>query len=249
MIKEWLTIAMDKEIQGSVNYAKSAAEIWSDLQQRFGKESAPHAYELKQSISSTRHEGMAVSAYYTKLRRLWDEIQSFLPTPKCTCTGCTCGIGKSFKELSEREQLYEFLLGLDNELFVIRTQILAMKLTQSLENAYHLVAEHEQQRSITSGKRSAHEGVAFQASIKRSQNTNLKNLDPRTTSTNPSRANMNVDGCSSSNGDNEHAELAASSGSEQISGDFFPETLKSTFQGLIRDLFGMAQAKSSLGSE
>ena len=74
MIKGWLTTAMEKEIRGSVKYANSASEIWKDLKERFGKESAPRAYELKQAISNTRQEGMTVSAYYTKLRGLWDEM-------------------------------------------------------------------------------------------------------------------------------------------------------------------------------
>nr|GEV01510.1 hypothetical protein [Tanacetum cinerariifolium] len=167
MIKGWLTTAMYKEIRGSVKYANSAGEMWSDLKERFGKESAPRAYELKQSISSTRQDGMIVSAYYTKLRGLWDEIQSFLPTPKCKCNKCTYGIEKSLKEPREKEQLYGFLMGLDNEFSVVRTQILATKPISSLGNAYYLVAQDEQQRSKTSGKRDINEAVAFQASVRR----------------------------------------------------------------------------------
>ncbi|KAM0029215.1 putative RNA-directed DNA polymerase [Helianthus debilis subsp. tardiflorus] len=167
MIKGWLTTAMDKEIRGSVKFANSAAEIWTDLRERFGKESAPRAYELKQLISNTKQDGMTVSAYYTKLRGLWDEMQSFLPTPKCLCSGCTCGIGKSLRELREKEQLYEFLMGLDGEFTTIRTQILATKPTPTLGNAYHLVAEDGQQRSITGGRRIVNEAAAFQATVKR----------------------------------------------------------------------------------
>jgi len=167
MIKGWLTTAMEKEIRGSVKYANSASEIWKDLKERFGKESAPRAYELKQAISNTRQEGMTVSAYYTKLRGLWDEMQSFFPAPVCKCNGCTCGIGKSLRELKEKEQLYEFLMGLDGEFSIIRTQILATKPIPSLGNAYHLVAEDEQQRSIAGGKKPVSETMAFQASAKR----------------------------------------------------------------------------------
>jgi len=172
MIKGWLTTAMEKEIRGSVKYANSASEIWKDLKERFGKESAPRAYELKQAISNTRQEGMTVSAYYTKLRGLWDEMQSFLPAPVCKCSGCTCGIGKSLRELKEKEQLYEFLMGLDGEFSIIRTQILATKPIPSLGNAYHLIAEDEQQRSIAGGKKPVSETMAFQASAKRCWTTN-----------------------------------------------------------------------------
>ena len=53
MIKGWLTTAMEKEIRNSVKYAKTATEIWQDLKERFGKESAPKAYELKQAMNNT----------------------------------------------------------------------------------------------------------------------------------------------------------------------------------------------------
>nr|GEV13852.1 hypothetical protein [Tanacetum cinerariifolium] len=114
MIKGWLMTAMEKEIRNSVKYAKTATEIWNDLKERFGKESAPKAYELKQSLATTRQDGTTVSAYYTRLRVLWDEMESILPTPRCTCDGCECGLGKKLTELKGKERTYEFLMSLDD---------------------------------------------------------------------------------------------------------------------------------------
>ncbi|KAJ0846074.1 putative RNA-directed DNA polymerase [Helianthus annuus] len=172
MIKGWLHTAMEKEIRTSVKYAMTAREIWVDLKERFGKVSAPRAYELKQLLTSTKQEGTSVSAYYTKLRGIWDEIQSVLPVPRCDCNGCTCEIGKKLQELRDKERLYEFLLGLNAEFGTIRTQILAMNPIPSLGNAYHLVAEDEQQRAISGTKRPSSDSVAFQAYVpaKRDQN-------------------------------------------------------------------------------
>ncbi|XP_076933132.1 uncharacterized protein LOC143598930 [Bidens hawaiensis] len=61
MIRGWLTTAMENEIRVSVRYANSAKEIWSDLKDRFRKESTPRAYELKQLLISTRQDGPSVS--------------------------------------------------------------------------------------------------------------------------------------------------------------------------------------------
>ncbi|KAK1423454.1 hypothetical protein QVD17_18757 [Tagetes erecta] len=165
MIKGWLNTAMEKEIRTSVKYATSSQEIWADLKERFGKDSAPRAYELKQSLTATKQDGMSVSAYYTKLRALWDEIQSALPIPRCNCNGCVCGIGKKLAELKDKERLYEFLLGLDSDFGTIRTQILAMQPLPSLGTAYHLVADDEQQRAISNGKRSTTEPTAFKVFV------------------------------------------------------------------------------------
>nr|GEW10557.1 hypothetical protein [Tanacetum cinerariifolium] len=57
MIKGWLTTAIEKNIRNSIKYAGTASEIWSDLNEWFGKESSPRAYELKQKITSTQQAG------------------------------------------------------------------------------------------------------------------------------------------------------------------------------------------------
>ncbi|XP_021980369.1 uncharacterized protein LOC110876507 [Helianthus annuus] len=166
MIKGWLTTAMEKEIRGSVKYANTAAEIWKDLQERFEKESASRAYELKQSLTITRQEGSSVSAYYTKLQGLWDEIHTVLPTPRCTCSNCSCEIGKRLSELKEKECLYEFLMGLDAEFSTIRTQRFSMKQNPKLGEAYRMASEDEQQRSIMAGNRVQIESAVFQANYR-----------------------------------------------------------------------------------
>ncbi|KAI3678255.1 hypothetical protein L6452_37540 [Arctium lappa] len=172
MIKGWLTTAMEKEIRVSVKYANTAEEIWKDLRERFGKESAPRAYELKQLLSTTRHDGASISAYYTKLRGIWDEIGSVFSIPKCSCAGCGCGISKKLGELKDKERLYEFLLGLDSDFSTIKTQILAMKPIPTLDEAYHLVAEDEQQRAVSEGRKTNTETAAFQAFMRRDGATN-----------------------------------------------------------------------------
>nr|GEV89799.1 Gag-pre-integrase domain, Gag-polypeptide of LTR copia-type [Tanacetum cinerariifolium] len=68
-------------------------------------------------------------------------------------------------ELKGKERTYEFLMGLDDQFSVIKTQILAMKLTPDLSAAYHLVAKDEQQRTIASSKGPVREVAAFHTSF------------------------------------------------------------------------------------
>ncbi|XP_076943486.1 uncharacterized protein LOC143613743 [Bidens hawaiensis] len=164
MVKGWLTTAMEKEIRNSVKYAGTAYEIWSDLLERFGKDNAPRAYELKLALTNMQQAGSTVSAYFTKLRGIWDEIDSAVSVPRCICNGCTCDIGKRLTDAKDKDRLYEFLMRLDNEFGVIKTQILATKPTPSLNNAFHLVKDDENQRSI-SLDRKPNEAAAFKASF------------------------------------------------------------------------------------
>lgn len=88
-------------------------------------------------------------------------MQVALPTPKCTCDGCKCDIGKRLIQLKDKERLYEFLLGLDNDFVVIMNQVLATNSIPSLGNAYHLVSEDERQRAISSEKKPSMEATTF----------------------------------------------------------------------------------------
>ena len=76
MIKGWLTTTMERDIRTNVRFANISAEIWTDLEERFEKECAPRAYELKQSLNATRQNATSVSAYCMKLRDVWDELQT-----------------------------------------------------------------------------------------------------------------------------------------------------------------------------
>ncbi|OMO87828.1 Integrase, catalytic core [Corchorus capsularis] len=162
MVKGWLKSAMGKDIRGSVRYASTAREIWVDLEERFGKGSDPRAYEIRQAVTLLRQEKMSISSYYTKLKGLWDEMQSIFPLPKCVCNGCKCNISKQLVDMREKEQLYDFLMGLDDEFGIVKTQILSTKPTLGLGHAYHLVAEDEQQKQISANRKPIAEAAAFQ---------------------------------------------------------------------------------------
>ncbi len=162
MIKGWLKSSMDKEVRSSVRYAKSAQEIWEDLGERFGKVNAPRAYELRRAVALLKQEKLSVSAYYTKLKGLWDEMYSISPWPRCTCGGCTCDIQKQLREVKDRDQMYDFLMGLDEAFGTIKTQVLSMRPTPSLGTVYHLIAEDEQQKQISTVNNPKIEAAAFQ---------------------------------------------------------------------------------------
>ena len=162
IVKGWITTAMEKEIRNSVKYAMTARQIWEDLQERFGKESAPRAYELKRTLTTIRQDNQSVSAYYTMMRGIWDEIDSVSPPPTCTCNNCSCNLGKRLMESKEKEHIYEFLMGLDDSFGTIKTQILSTKPIPSLGTVYHSVSEDEQQKNISTTKKTVVEAAAYQ---------------------------------------------------------------------------------------
>nr|GMD22766.1 Integrase, catalytic core [Ipomoea batatas] len=162
MVKGWLKSAMDKDMRSSVRYANTARDIWEDLEERFGKGSAPRAFEIRRSVVLLKQEKASVSSYYAKLKSLWDEMMAISPLPRCVCSGCTCNISKQLVHMKEKEQLYDFLMGLGEEFSTVKSQILSAKPTPSLGHAYHMVSEDEQHRQISAAHKPMVEAAAFQ---------------------------------------------------------------------------------------
>nr|GEZ28534.1 Gag-polypeptide of LTR copia-type [Tanacetum cinerariifolium] len=167
---------MEKGIRVNVKYANTSSEIRSNLKERFGKESAPRAYELKKKITATRQEGNSVSTYYTRLKSLWDESHSIF-FPCCSCNKCTCELGKKITAHLEKQKLYEFLMRLDSDFNVIRTHILATKPVPTLRTAYHMIAEDERQRAISLENQAVPEPTAFKAFQRRASYEELDWID------------------------------------------------------------------------
>ncbi|XP_071739001.1 uncharacterized protein [Rutidosis leptorrhynchoides] len=162
MVRGWLVSSMVKEIKNSVKYTATARDIWVDLEERFGKENAPRAYELRRTLTAIHQGNMSISAYYTKLRGVWDEIQSVTIMPTCSCNLCTCDIGKAIGIMRDKERLYDFLMGLNEEYNAIRTQILSSTPIPSVGAAFHLVSQDEQQRMIGNSRNNNTEASAIQ---------------------------------------------------------------------------------------
>ncbi|KAI9112855.1 hypothetical protein K1719_016172 [Acacia pycnantha] len=65
-------------------------------------------------------------------------------------------------EAKDKEQFYEFLMGLNEEFSTMKTHILSIKPLMSLRAVYHLASEGKKQRHIFAFRRTNHETMAFQ---------------------------------------------------------------------------------------
>ena len=86
---------------------------------------------------------LSVSAYYTKLKNLWDEYDSILPPPSCDCNK-----SKEYVEQLQYQRLLQFLMGLNDSYTSARGQILMMNNLPNVNQAYALVIQDESQRGI-----------------------------------------------------------------------------------------------------
>uniref|UniRef100_A0A2N9FZL4 Reverse transcriptase Ty1/copia-type domain-containing protein n=1 Tax=Fagus sylvatica TaxID=28930 RepID=A0A2N9FZL4_FAGSY len=83
--------------------------IKADLKERFSQSNGPRVYQLQKEIASLNQEQSSVSAFYTKLKGLWDVLMNFCPIPTCNC-----GALKTLLDYQHNEYVMKFLVGLND---------------------------------------------------------------------------------------------------------------------------------------
>lgn len=126
MMISWLLGVLDQNIARSVLYFKSAREIWLNLEERYGQASGTTLFALQQSLFEIRQGSDNISGYYTKIKMLWDQLDSVDPLPTCSCANCTCQITQKLVKSQDDRRLVEFLMKLNEGFEMIRGNILVM---------------------------------------------------------------------------------------------------------------------------
>jgi hypothetical protein len=157
MVISWIFNALTSELHDSVAYVDSTYEMWEELQERFSQGNVPRIHELKKEICLAQQKDLTIAVSYTKLKGLWDELSAYSTVPLCSC-----GAGKEIWVERETEKVHQFLMGLNDQYGIIRSQILNMKPFPSINKAYAFVTKEEKQLAIASiGRDQPTEAAAF----------------------------------------------------------------------------------------
>ncbi|KAL2243591.1 UNVERIFIED_CONTAM: hypothetical protein Sindi_0477100, partial [Sesamum indicum] len=108
MVIYWILNSILKDIVEAFLYTTSARELWLELEARFGECNGPLLYQIQREIASITQGNQSVVVYFTKLKKLWDELATLDPLP---C--CSCGAAKKMAEKTSSTHLMQFLMGLN----------------------------------------------------------------------------------------------------------------------------------------
>ncbi|XP_021626177.1 uncharacterized protein LOC110625005 [Manihot esculenta] len=143
MVTSWILNSISKELVDGFIYTASARDLWLEICERFGECNGPMIYEFHRKISLISQENAFVSVYFTKLKRLWDELGSVETLPTCTC-----GASRAIADIANRNKLMQFLMGLNEVFGSVRDQVLGMDPLPTVNKAYSMVVKFESQREI-----------------------------------------------------------------------------------------------------
>ncbi|XP_019251261.1 PREDICTED: uncharacterized protein LOC109230192 [Nicotiana attenuata] len=84
MVFAWLSNSLSKDIADSVLHCDTAREIWRDIEERYGQSNASRYYQIQREVAGVSQGSFDIPSYYTKLRKLWDELKTASFGPSCT---------------------------------------------------------------------------------------------------------------------------------------------------------------------
>ena len=84
-----------------------------------------------------------VTIFFTDLQASWDQLLNFKPLPCCSCGKCVCGVNDKITSFHCQDSLMQFLYGLNESYSQVRTQILMMEPSPSIDKAFSLLIQEE----------------------------------------------------------------------------------------------------------
>ncbi|XP_070022367.1 uncharacterized protein [Nicotiana sylvestris] len=119
--------------------------IWKQLNNRYGTVNGTKVFELKRELASTYQGSLDIASYFTKLKRIWDELGVMCSSHANTCT---CAAKESLQKEKDEDKVHQFLMGL-NEVYVgVRSNLIMMQPFPSLDNVYNILLQDEKQREV-----------------------------------------------------------------------------------------------------
>ena len=85
MVVSWLVYLVSHSIRQSILWMDDARDIWKDFKSRNSQGDLLRILELQQDMASIKQGDQSITDYFTKLRVIWDELESYRPDPMCSC--------------------------------------------------------------------------------------------------------------------------------------------------------------------
>lgn len=145
----WIMNSVSESIVKSVMFISSAYQIWIQLEQRFALSNDSRKYKLHKDTYAIEQNGSPISEYYTKMKCVWEELDSMSELPKLNnITPELVVFLAALNKQNEEQRLFQFLNGLDDHFNSQRSQLLLNSPLPSVEAACALLQQEESQRDV-----------------------------------------------------------------------------------------------------
>ncbi|XP_021602565.1 uncharacterized protein LOC110607721 [Manihot esculenta] len=140
IVTSWILHSISKELAKAFLYATFEKELRKEINERFGEANDSLLYQLRKEISSFTQSNISFTIYFTKFKKLGDELASLrLPF-------CSYGSTKTMTDFDNDDKLIQFLIGLNESYECVKDHILLMDPLPSINKAYTMFLRFEKQK-------------------------------------------------------------------------------------------------------
>lgn len=122
----------------STIYVDNAAQLWTDLHNRFFKIDHFRLSYLLQQIHYMHQGEKSIMTYFNELKTLSEDLETLRVLPTCTC-----GAHATIKKRRDMEYLICFLKGLNDNFNNIKSQILMIESFPNVSKVYSSIMQEE----------------------------------------------------------------------------------------------------------
>ncbi|GAU51097.1 hypothetical protein TSUD_185270 [Trifolium subterraneum] len=155
LIHSCLLNSVSESIAQSIVFIENVVDAWNDLKDRFAQGDLVRVSELMQEIYTLKQDSKSVTEFYSELKILWEELETYMPIPTCVChSRCSCD--SMIKARSNHTLLYaiRFLTGLNENCGMVKPQILLIDPLPPMTKIFSMVLQFERQHGFGSNEES-----------------------------------------------------------------------------------------------
>ena len=147
MVIAWIIENIDGEIVNQFLDYTTAHSLWQGIESILGCcRNELQIFDLSLKAATLRQDNDTIEVYYGKLNILWKEIDRRMPNPMTCSKDIT-----EFNRYIQRQRLYQFLTGINDNLDKERRDILNSKPLPTVETAYATIRREIARRRIMNG--------------------------------------------------------------------------------------------------
>ncbi|KAH0684052.1 hypothetical protein KY285_021543 [Solanum tuberosum] len=192
MVTSWILNSLSPDLRDSLQYVSNAQELWGELEERYDQTNGCKLYQLQKEINDLVQGTLDITGYYTRMKKLWEEMSTVDVGSQCNCV-CTCGGKVKLVKAEHDRRLIHFLMGLNEMYTAIRGHILMMSILPSMAQAFAILSQEEKQREVKPHNHTALDSTSLNVFASTYNSAGTKG-GPRTTynSSRESAGNTNV---------------------------------------------------------
>lgn len=147
LIHSWIMNSVAETIGQSIVFLENAIDVWKELKERFSQGDLIRISDLQTEIYALKQGSLTVTEFFTELKVLWEELESYMPMPVCGCrVRCSCLTGMTAAQhYHNLSKTIGFLTGLNENFSMVKSQILLMDPLPNLNRIFSMVIQHERQ--------------------------------------------------------------------------------------------------------